>query len=144
MQSQEYPITGFLRNDFSLQISHLITAFSIYSIMFLTGMGILKSTKAVSMASTAIKESSRSMVQFKRASFGTAGLVFATAMTGGFVAGLDAGLIYNEFPMMGNSLFPSDFWYLSTESESNPNPIPAWRNVLENPSAVQFVHRVMV
>lgn len=65
-------------------------------------------------------------------------------MTGALVAGLDAGLIYNEFPFMGLGLVPSDMWALSTPSERNPNPIPWWRNLLENSSAVQFNHRVMV
>ena len=30
-----------------------------------------------------------------------AALVYTTAMSGAFVAGLDAGLVYNEFPLMG-------------------------------------------
>lgn len=34
------------------------------------------------------------------------GVVFLTALSGAFVAGLDAGLIYNEFPMMGEGLTP--------------------------------------
>jgi cytochrome c oxidase assembly protein subunit 15 len=33
---------------------------------------------------------------------GTAGFIFITAMSGAFVAGLDAGLVYNEFPQMGD------------------------------------------
>jgi cytochrome c oxidase assembly protein subunit 15 len=35
-------------------------------------------------------------------------LVFFTAISGALVAGLDAGLIYNEFPQMGEGLIPSD------------------------------------
>ncbi|KAF8916807.1 cytochrome oxidase assembly protein-domain-containing protein [Mucidula mucida] len=34
------------------------------------------------------------------------GMVFLTAMSGAFVAGLDAGLLYNEFPLMGGRLAP--------------------------------------
>jgi heme a synthase len=37
-----------------------------------------------------------------------------TAITGAWVAGLDAGLIYNEFPNMGEGLIPSDM-VLSSE-----------------------------
>jgi cytochrome c oxidase assembly protein subunit 15 len=62
-------------------------------------------------------------------------------MTGGFVAGLDAGLIYNEFPYMGEGLIPSDMWALSNGSKE---PLPWYMNLLENPSAVQFNHRVLV
>lgn len=35
---------------------------------------------------------------------GVAGLVFITALSGAFVAGMDAGLVYNEFPLMGGHL----------------------------------------
>ncbi len=55
-------------------------------------------------------------------------------LSGAFVAGLDAGLVYNEFPYMGEGIVPSDLLALS----------PTWKNFTENPSAVQFVHRVMV
>ena len=83
-------------------------------------------------------------MRFKRFAIGTASLVFITALSGALVAGLDAGLIYNEFPNMGVGIVPADLWQLSTKSERNPLPIPWWRNLLENPSAVQFNHRVMV
>jgi cytochrome c oxidase assembly protein subunit 15 len=66
-----------------------------------------------------------------------AGAVFAficlTIVAGAFVAGLDAGLIYNEFPLMGGSLAPPDLLTLT----------PAWLNFFEHPPAVQFMHRVL-
>lgn len=58
-------------------------------------------------------------------------LLATTIVWGAFTAGLDAGLIYNEFPYMGGTLFPADGWHLA----------PAWRNFTENPAAVQFTHR---
>lgn len=70
-------------------------------------------------------------------------LVFFTAISGAWVAGLDAGLIYNEFPLMGETLVPSDMWAFSTESAENKNPMPWYENLARNPSAVQFNHRVM-
>ena len=72
----------------------------------------------------------------------TTGMVFATAMSGALVAGLDAGLVYNEFPYMGEGLIPSDMWALS-EPKTGREPIPWYMNLLENPSAVQFDHRVL-
>jgi cytochrome c oxidase assembly protein subunit 15 len=60
-------------------------------------------------------------------------LVFATAVSGAFVAGLRAGKIYNTFPMMGAGLVPSGYGQLA----------PWWRNLFENPSAVQFNHRLI-
>lgn len=54
--------------------------------------------------------------------------------TGAFVAGLDAGLVYNSFPKMGESWIPEDLFTFS----------PLLRNVFENPTMVQFDHRVLV
>lgn len=59
-------------------------------------------------------------------------LVLLTALFGGFVAGLKAGLIYNTFPLMGEHLVPREF--LTTS--------PWWKDLLENPVTVQFLHRV--
>jgi cytochrome c oxidase assembly protein subunit 15 len=52
---------------------------------------------------------------------------------GAFVAGLKAGAMYNTFPLMGGSLVPPGLGLLS----------PAWRNLTENPVAVQFIHRLL-
>lgn len=66
----------------------------------------------------------------------TTKLIFLTAMSGAFVAGLDAGLLYNTFPKMGLNYFPA--W-----SELFSNDIPMWRNFCENPTLVQLVHRCL-
>jgi heme a synthase len=60
-------------------------------------------------------------------------LVFITALSGGFVAGLDAGLAYNTFPLMDGELVPSGYAHLS----------PFWLNWFENATAVQFNHRLL-
>ncbi|MBZ9676722.1 COX15/CtaA family protein [Mesorhizobium sp. ES1-1] len=51
---------------------------------------------------------------------------------GGLVAGLDAGLSYNTWPLMDGKVIPADLLLLE----------PAWRNFFENPKTVQFVHRL--
>lgn len=61
-------------------------------------------------------------------------LIFVTILAGAFVAGLDAGLIYNEFPLMGDGLWPPDY--------HAPN-LPWYLNPFENPAAAQFHHRVL-
>lgn len=61
----------------------------------------------------------------------TLAFLIPTIFWGAFVAGLDAGLIYNEFPKMGDGLIPPEMWHLS----------PAWINLFENIPSVQFVHR---
>jgi cytochrome c oxidase assembly protein subunit 15 len=54
-----------------------------------------------------------------------------TILWGAFVAGLDAGLVYNEFPLMAGQFFPPEMGQLS----------PGWKNYLENIPVVQFAHR---
>lgn len=61
------------------------------------------------------------------------GLVAVTAVAGAFVAGLDAGKLYNTFPLMGGQLVPAGYGALT----------PWYRNVFENLVAVQFNHRVL-
>ena len=50
---------------------------------------------------------------------------------GALVAGLDAGLSYNTWPLMDGALVPGGL--LVQE--------PVWINLFENPKTVQFVHR---
>jgi cytochrome c oxidase assembly protein subunit 15 len=65
-------------------------------------------------------------------------------MSGGLVAGLDAGLIYNEFPYMGLGLTPpkAELWD-KFYSRAADNSDLWWRNILENPSLVQLDHRIL-
>ncbi|MEE8189721.1 MAG: COX15/CtaA family protein [Kiloniellales bacterium] len=62
-----------------------------------------------------------------------AGLVLVTLASGGFVAGLNAGLVYNTFPLMDGELVPGGYARLS----------PWAVNLFENEIAVQFNHRVL-
>lgn len=60
-------------------------------------------------------------------------LVFVTALSGGFVAGLDAGFAYNTFPLMDDALIPDglfdyDPWFLAP---------------FEDITTVQFDHRIL-
>lgn len=77
---------------------------------------------------------SHSLVKLKRLVHSTKGLIFLTAISGAFVAGLDAGLIYNSFPMMADRWIPDDIMKFS----------PFLRNFTENPTTVQFDHRLLV
>lgn len=58
-------------------------------------------------------------------------LIGLTIIWGAFVAGLDAGLVYNEFPLMGGHILPPDALFFS----------PTWVNFWQNPVAIQFTHR---
>jgi cytochrome c oxidase assembly protein subunit 15 len=67
------------------------------------------------------------------------------SLSGAFVAGLDAGLVYNEWPTMGDGYIPPaaelmDESYARKADKSDK----WWRNLLENPTTVQFDHRMLV
>lgn len=51
---------------------------------------------------------------------------------GAFVAGLKAGLIYNQWPMMGEGFIPPDLFAMK----------PVWLNFIDNAVTVQFDHRI--
>jgi len=59
-------------------------------------------------------------------------LVVVTIVSGGFVAGLDAGRIFNEFPLMGGRVVPAGY-----------DAGLGFRNFFENPVAAQFNHRLL-
>ena len=58
-------------------------------------------------------------------------LIFLQISIGAFVSGMDAGKIYNSWPLMGNSFFPND------NNVNNLFQVSA----LSDPSLVQFIHR---
>ncbi|KAM0278820.1 hypothetical protein ACHAO9_012007 [Fusarium lateritium] len=128
--------------------THLGTAFICYSWMLLSGLTVLRTRRWLMNPEAAMKQigamSQPGLRTLRRAAFALATLTFITAMSGGLVAGLDAGLIYNEFPKMGLGLFPPkqelwDKFYSRKEDQSDL----WWRNILENPSTVQMNHRIL-
>ena len=58
-------------------------------------------------------------------------LIFLQIIIGAFVSGMDAGKIYNSWPLMGNSYFPDDSKLLQLFKIK----------ALSDPSLVQFLHR---
>ena len=58
-------------------------------------------------------------------------LIYTQIIIGAFVSGMDAGKIYNTWPLMGNSYFPDD------NSIINLFKLSAF----SDPSLVQFIHR---
>ena len=58
-------------------------------------------------------------------------LVFVQIVIGAFVSGMDAGKIYNSWPLMGNTYFPND------NNFTNLFKLSAF----SEPSLVQFIHR---
>jgi cytochrome c oxidase assembly protein subunit 15 len=99
--------------------AHLSLAMLIFALLILTALSVL-GTKG-----------KPSKVLYAHGWLALLALVL-TIFWGAFTAGLDAGLLYNDsFPHMGGALIPPDF-------HQYPQ---IWKNALENPSGVQFIHR---
>jgi heme a synthase len=62
-----------------------------------------------------------------------AAVAFVQIVLGALVAGIDAGRSYIDWPLMAGSFLPPEAFDLT----------PVWRNFVENPALVQFVHRMV-
>jgi cytochrome c oxidase assembly protein subunit 15 len=144
--------------------AHLGTAFVCYGWMLLSGLAVLRARRLLIPRGTADQQAaaaaaalaklvalqSPALAPLRRAVLLLTALVFTTAMSGALVAGLDAGLIYNEFPTMGAG--GSAPWRLAPPASELLDRFYSrradgadlwWRNALENPSLVQLDHRVL-
>jgi cytochrome c oxidase assembly protein subunit 15 len=97
---------------------HLVTAFIILSVIFWKFLKLTKiQTQYISINTNLIK-----VFLF---------LLFLQLIIGAFVSGMDAGRVYNTWPLMGSSYFPDDSQFIEFLNV----------NVFDNPSIVQFIHR---
>ena len=104
--------------------AHLLTAILIYGFILWTILNLAVGAPYRRLADSKVSG-------WRKASLGLVGLVLLTIVSGGFVAGLNAGLIFNTFPLMGGNLIPEGIGALS----------PWFLNPLENMVSVQFNHR---
>lgn len=104
--------------------AHLGVALAIYGSLLWVAMGLLAGTTRPSPAAPPAVALRAKAV---------AALVLLTILSGGFVAGLDAGFAYNTFPLMDDELIPSAIFALS----------PWWRSLFEDVTTVQFMHRLL-
>lgn len=100
--------------------AHLLAAFAVYSYMFWVAMNLLFPGE--------IKKH-----KWYGKSLALTALIITTVISGGFVAGLKAGKIYNTFPMMGENWIPPGLTSMQ----------PLWRNLFDNTTTVQFDHRIL-
>ena len=105
--------------------AHLGTAFLFYSMLFYTGLSHSLTPQLVALTPQ--------VMTLRKLAHSSKGLIFLTALSGAFVAGIDAGRIYNTYPLMGDKLIPGD---ILAEK-------PLWKNFLENPTTTQFDHRLL-
>ncbi|KAI9808958.1 MAG: Cytochrome c oxidase assembly protein cox15 [Phylliscum demangeonii] len=126
-------------------VAHLTTAILCYTAMLWNGHGIFRNCFLLANPRRAVKGLRwPGFNLLKRPVALLACLVFVTAMSGALVAGLDAGLIYNEFPFMGDGLTPPKSELFSDLYARRPDRSDRWwRNMFENPSTVQLEHRIL-
>lgn len=105
-----------------LLTGHLLMALLIHAMLFWLALSLLFPKLVRGTHYTA-----------RRWAWATTLLIFTTIASGGFVAGLKAGMVYNTFPMMGENWFPSDYFLLDS----------TFYNMFENPIAAQFDHRLL-
>lgn len=103
--------------------AHLGLAFLIFALLVRTGLKI-----GVRPA-----EGATSFAPLRTNLHVTLGLFILTFLWGAFTAGLDAGLIYDSFPLMGKYPWPSEMFDM----------LPLYMNPFENHAAVQFIHRAL-
>lgn len=101
--------------------AHLMSAFLIYAFMLWVALSLLH------------PPGQRERHPWFGKTVALSALITLTIVSGGFVAGLKAGKLYNTFPKMGDHWVPPGATALE----------PAWRNLFENIATVQFDHRVL-
>jgi len=106
-------------------VAHLLLALVIYAYIFWSALDLLQ-------PGTLGRLSAAARQRLSRHGWILLALIGLEITIGGFVAGLHGGLIYNNFPMMGEHFIADDLFFQS----------PWWINFFENPGAAQFLHRL--
>ncbi|MDE0051230.1 MAG: COX15/CtaA family protein [Rhodospirillales bacterium] len=104
--------------------AHLGLAVAIYGCLIWVALGLVTGGAV---------ERVRRAGRWRSMLWGATGLVFLTILSGAFVAGNDAGLAYNTFPLMADAIVPPDVFLIE----------PLWRNFFENVPLVQLDHRLL-
>jgi len=102
-------------------VAHLMLALAIYAALLWSALDLLAPARA-----------SQDYPTLRRHGWIMMAVITLEIAIGGFVAGLDGGLIYNNFPMMGEHWIAPDLFFQS----------PWWVNFFENPATAQFLHRL--
>lgn len=137
----QYRLTTHLGAAFLMYLAVLYTAFEVLNENKLLTM--IKKGKGQAVETILSQLQNPALKNTRMMALGLLVLTFVTAMSGGMVAGLDAGLIYNTFPHMGDDWVPSKNELMSDVfSRKLDKSDLFWRNCLENPTTVQLIHRI--
>ena len=104
--------------------AHFGLAVALYAAVFWTALTLVRPAR----------EAAHEGARLRSWLMGAVGLIGLTMIAGAFVAGLNAGFLYNSFPWMGEGLVPPDY---------NHNGAGFWSNAFENPAAAQLHHRIL-
>lgn len=127
--------------------AHLGMAFSTYSVLLWTGLGILQFpndnisakssiSKLLEMSKTMSESALAYAAKIRGGAIIVSSLTAITVASGAFVAGNDAGNAYNTFPKMNDQWIPK-------QDMVDPSLTPMYRNCFENTAMVQWNHRVL-
>ena len=105
--------------------AHLAAAFIIYAYILWVALGLLNPQPQ--------HDGSKAVATLRRRALGVTALIFVMVLSGGFVAGLKAGLAFNTFPTMNGHWIPPGILSLT----------PVWQNFFDNHATVQFDHRMI-
>ncbi len=106
--------------------AHLGLAFIIFAFMFWVALDLLSPEGGH-------QQKTEQLQSLRRYSIGLSWLIFIMVLSGGFVAGIRAGLAYNTFPLMNGHFIPPEIFLLE----------PWYRNFFDNMATVQFDHRLI-
>jgi len=106
--------------------AHLLSAILIYGFILWTILDLKQSLPYQKIHQSTV-------AAWRKISLGLITLLLITIVSGGFVAGLKAGVIFNTFPLMGGEWIPEGVAALS----------PWYLNLSENKVTVQFGHRLL-
>ncbi|KAA6429600.1 MAG: cytochrome c oxidase assembly COX15-like, partial [Trebouxia sp. A1-2] len=109
--------------------AHLTSAFVIYSGLLWTTLNMFFPTSAAAVAPSSAVAGTAAL---RKVAHPLAALIAITAISGVFVAGMDAGHAYNDFPYMNGRWVPDEYW-----------AVQGWRGFFENTAAVQLHHRLL-
>ena len=102
--------------------AHLGLAVAIYAYILWLSLNLLSTRGPVNISPG-----------LRRFAHAVTALVFLMILSGGFVAGTQAGFAFNTFPLMHGRFFPEGLYTMQ----------PFWVNLFENIATVQFNHRLL-
>jgi len=105
--------------------AHLVTALILYAALIWVALDQFRIARGQPAQGTDPR--------FAALALGVVGFILVVMTSGAFVAGLDAGMIYNTFPLMDGAVIPPDLYPLK----------PWYAGAFEDIKTVQFNHRVL-